>query len=137
MSFSNPPNEKIREVLNESKTIAIVGLSDKEERDSNQVAKFLQSRGYRIIPVNPGKKEILGEVSYPDLKSIPEKVDIVDVFRRSDAVPDIARAAIEIGSKVLWLQLGVRHDEAAEEAEKAGLVVLQDICIMQAALLIV
>jgi predicted CoA-binding protein len=137
MSFSNPPNEKIREVLNESKTIAIVGLSDKEVRDSNQVARFLQKRGYRIIPVNPGKKEILGEVSYPDLKSIPEKVDIVDVFRRSDAVPNIAKAAIEIGSKVLWLQLGVKHDEAAEEVEKAGLVVIQDICIMQAALLIV
>lgn len=137
MAFSNPPNEKIREILKESRTIAVVGLSDKEDRDSNQVARFLQSRGYRVIPVNPGKKEILGEVSYPDLKAIPEKIDIVDVFRRSDAVPDIAKAAIEVGAKVLWLQLGVKHDEAAEEAEKAGLAVLQDICIMQAALLIV
>jgi predicted CoA-binding protein len=129
MPFSNPTNEKIGEILRESKTIAVVGLSHKEDRDSNRVAKYLMESGYRIFPVNPGHKEILGETSYPDLASIPEKIDIVDVFRRSEAVPDIAKAAIAVGAKVLWLQQGVRHDDAAREAQEAGLTVLQDICI--------
>lgn len=129
MPFSNPPKDRIREILLDSRTIAVVGLSDKADRDSNRVAKYLQGRGYRIIPVNPGCKEILGEVSYPDLASIPEEIDIVNVFRKSEAVPDIARQAVSVGAKVLWLQQGVRHDEAAEEALKAGLTVLQDTCI--------
>lgn len=135
MAFTNPPNEHIGDILKESRTIAIVGLSNKEERDSNRVAKYLQSRGFRIIPVNPGQKEIMGEVSYPNLRSVPGEIDIVDVFRKSEAVPDIAAAAIDIGAKVLWLQQGVRHDEAAERAQKAGLTVFQDVCLMVAAML--
>ncbi len=129
MPFSNPTETEIKRILRESKTIAVVGLSDKQDRDSNSVARFLQERGYRIIPVNPVHKEILGEVCYPDLSSIPEKIDIVDVFRKSEAVPDVAREAIAVGARVLWLQKGVRHDDAALETEKAGLTVLQDICI--------
>ena len=135
MAFSNPSRERVKEILEESRAIAVVGLSNKEDRDSNRVARYLQSRGYRIIPVNPGQKEILGEVSYPDLKSVPERIDIVDVFRKSEAVPEIAEAAIAVGAKILWLQQGVRHDQAAERAQKAGLTVLQDVCIMVAAML--
>jgi len=133
MAFSNPSKAKIKEILEESKTIAVVGLSDKEDRDSNRVARFLQGRGYRVIPVNPVHEEILGEVSYPNLAAVPEKIDIVDVFRKSEAVPEIARAAIAAGAGVLWLQQGVRNDEAAGEAQRAGLTVLQDICIMRVA----
>ena len=123
----------MKEILEESKTIAVVGLSNKEDRDSNRVARFLQERGYRVIPVNPGQKEILGEGSYSDLAAIPEKIDIVDVFRKSEAIPEIAKAAIAVGAGILWLQEGVRHDEAMDEAHKAGLTVLQDICIRRVA----
>ncbi|MCK4656555.1 MAG: CoA-binding protein [candidate division Zixibacteria bacterium] len=133
MSFSNPSMQRIKEILEESKTIAVVGLSNKEDRDSNRVARFLQERGYRVIPVNPGQREILGEVSYSDLAAIPEKIDIVDVFRKSEAIPEIAKAAIAVGAGILWLQEGVRHDEATDEAHKAGLTVLQDICIRRVA----
>jgi predicted CoA-binding protein len=125
--------QRIKEILEESKTIAVVGLSNKEDRDSYRVARFLQERGYRVIPVNPGQKEILGEVSYSDLAAIPEKIDIVDVFRKSEAIPEIAKAAIAVGAGILWLQEGVRHDEATDEAHKAGLTVLQDICIRRVA----
>ena len=125
--------QRIKEILEESKTIAVVGLSNKEDRDSNRVAIFLQERGYRVIPVNPGQREILGEVSYSDLAAIPEKIDIVDVFRKSEAIPEIAKAAIAVGAGILWLQEGVRHDEATDEAHKAGLTVLQDICIRRVA----
>ncbi len=125
--------QRIKEILEESKTIAVVGLSNKEDRDSNRVARFLQERGYRVIPVNPGQREILGEVSYSDLAAIPEKIDIVDVFRKSEAIPEIAKAAIAVGAGILWLQEGVRHDEATDEAHKAGLTVLQDICIRRVA----
>ena len=133
MTFSNPSIEKIKEILEKSKTIAVVGLSHRQDRPSNRVARFLQGRGYRVIPVNPGRKEILGEISYPDLTAIPERIDIVDVFRKSETVPAIAKAAIGVGAGILWLQEGVRHDEAANEARNAGLTVLQDICIKRAA----
>jgi len=129
MPFTNPSDDEIRRILNESKTIAVVGLSAKEIRPSHQVAAYLKQNGYRIIPVNPVEKEILGEVVYPSLKAIPEEVDVVDVFRKSDAVPEIAEAAIEIGASVLWLQEGVVHDESAAKAQAAGMTVLQDVCI--------
>ncbi len=119
----------VREMLQEAKTIAVVGLSAKPQRDSHMVAAYLQKHGFRIIPVNPAESEILGETSYPDLEAIPEPVDIVDVFRRSEFVPEIARAAQAIGAKVLWLQLGVRHDQAADQARRAGLLVVQDRCL--------
>jgi predicted CoA-binding protein len=123
--------KSVKEVLGNYKRIAVVGISADERRDSFRVAQFLQQRGYTIIPVNPKIDEVLGEKSYPDLTSIPEPIDVVDVFRRSDAMVPIAREAVKIGAKVLWMQIGVSNDEAAEIAQKAGLTVVQDRCIMQ------
>ena len=120
----------IKSILEESKTVAVVGLSPGEERDSHRVAKYLQSQGYRIIPVNPKADEILGERSYPDLASIPEPIDVVDVFRRSEAVPEIVEEAIKVGAKTVWMQQGVIHEEAAARAREAGLQVVMDCCMM-------
>jgi predicted CoA-binding protein len=120
----------IRSVLEESKTVAVVGLSPRQERDSHRVAKYLQSQGYRIIPVNPNADEILGERSYPDLTSVPEPIDVVDVFRRSEAVPEIVEEAIKVGAKTVWMQMGVIHEEAAARAREAGLQVVMDRCMM-------
>ncbi|MFH1893612.1 MAG: CoA-binding protein [Candidatus Zixiibacteriota bacterium] len=129
MSLTNPSDGEIRRILQDSRTIAVVGLSGKEDRPSNQVASYLKRHGYRIIPVNPVEREILGEVAYPSLKDVPEKIDIVDVFRKSDSVPDIAKQAIDISAGVLWLQEGITHEESARVAREAGLTVLQDVCI--------
>ncbi len=115
----------------EMKTIAVVGLSNKIERPSNNVATYLQKQGYRIIPVNPGQDEILGEKSYPDLTSIPEAVDVVDVFRRPEHVAPIVDTAIEIGAKAIWLQDGVIDATAAQKAEDAGLLVVMDDCMLR------
>ncbi len=120
----------IKSILEESKTVAVVGLSPREERDSHRVAKYLQSQGYRIIPVNPNADEVLGERSYPDLASIPEPIDVVDVFRRSEAVPEIVEEAIKVGAKTVWMQEGVVHEEAAARAREAGLQVVMDRCMM-------
>ncbi|MDD2991733.1 MAG: CoA-binding protein [Zoogloea sp.] len=121
--------QTLRRVLQESRTIAVVGLSADWFRPSYFAAKYMQEHGYRIIPVNPKYPEILGEKSYPDLASIPEKVDIVDVFRKpADALP-IAEQAIAIGAKTLWLQIGVINDEARQKAEAAGLTVVMDRCV--------
>ena len=120
----------IKSILEESKTVAVVGLSPREERDSHRVAKYLQSQGYRIIPVNPNADEILGERSYPDLASIPEPIDVVDVFRGSEAVPEIVEVAIQVGAKTVWMQMGVIHEEAAARAREAGLQVVMDRCMM-------
>jgi len=113
------------------RTIAVVGLSSKKWRASYGVSEFLQSAGYRIIPVNPKEKEVLGEKSYARLEDIPEKPDIVDVFRRSEAVPEIVDSAIRIGAQAVWMQEGVAHEQAASKARAAGLVVVQDICILK------
>ena len=120
----------IKNILEESKTIAVVGLSPRQERDSHWVAKYLQNQGYRIIPVNPNAEEVLGERSYPDLASVPEPIDIVDVFRRSEAVPGIVEEAIKVGAKTVWMQQGVIHEEAAARAREAGLQVVMDRCMM-------
>ena len=114
--------------LKESKTIAVVGLSPNPDRDSNRVALYLQRVGYRVIPVNPMVEEVLGEKSYPDLKSIPEDIDIdmVDVFRRSELVEPVVDEAIELGVKFIWMQDGVIHDESAKKAEAAGIPVIMD-----------
>lgn len=130
MAFENPPRERIREILEKAGNIAVVGLSDKPERTSHMVAAAMQSRGYRIIPVNPNAKgDILGEKCYPSLKDIPEPVDIVNVFRRSEDTPPIAREAVEIGARVLWLQQGIISEEAAAIASAGGLEVIMDRCI--------
>lgn len=122
--------ETIQKIL-EMKTIAVVGLSPKEIRHSNGVARYLQRVGYKIIPVNPGHSEILGEKSYPTLKDIPVKVDVVDVFRRPEHVIPITKAAIEIGAKAIWFQDGVINEKAAQKAEDAGLLVVMDDCILR------
>ena len=119
----------IRDVLSKSKTIAVVGLSPRSERPSHFVGSYLNYEGYRVIPVNPRATEIFGEKAYPDLKSIPFPVDMVNVFRRPEDCPDIAREAVEIGAKTLWLQLRVVNFEAAQIAEEAGMQVIMDRCI--------
>ena len=121
----------MQRIFDECKTIAVVGLSGDVFRPSYGVAAYMQQQGYRIIPVNPKENEILGERCYPDLASIPEPVDIVDVFRRSEFVPELVREAIRIGAKAVWLQEGVEHAEAADEGRAAGLVVIENRCILK------
>lgn len=118
------------EILKAYRTFAVVGLSPRPGRPSNGVASFLQERGYRIIPVNPECQEekLLGETVYPDLLSVPEPVEVVDIFRRSEHVPEIVDQAIQIGAKAVWMQLGVINEKAAEKARKAGLAVVMDRC---------
>lgn len=123
--------KKIEETLKGYKTIAVIGLSPKEDRPSHNVAKYLKSQGYKIIPVNPNASEVLGEKSYPDLKSIPDKVDIVDIFRRPEDVPPVVDEAINIGARVVWMQEGIINEEAAEKARKAGLEVIMDRCMLK------
>ena len=122
-------SELIRKILNGSRTIAIVGLSDKKERASNFVGSYMKSEGYTIIPVNPLIQQILGEKCYPDLASIPVKVDVVDIFRRPDECVNIVKQAIAIKAKVIWMQLGVVNRDAAELAVQNGLVVVMDRCM--------
>ena len=126
-------DEELRRALASARTIAVVGLSDKPERDSNEVARYLQSQGYQIIPVNPIVPEVLGEHSYPTLSSsAPEvRIDIVDIFRRSDQVPPVVEEAIARRVGFIWMQLGVSNPEAAEKARRAGIPIVEDLCIMQ------
>lgn len=126
---SNPPSGKIRKMLDTYRTIAVVGLSDNPDKDSYRVAKYLKEHGYRIIPVNPSIDKVLGEQSYPDLKSIPSVVDIVDIFRKQEAIPGVVDEAIHIGAKVVWMQLGLSSKEASRKAREAGLEVVQSKCI--------
>jgi hypothetical protein len=119
---------RTREILQTFRTFAVVGLSPKPHRDSHIVARFLQDHGYRVIPVYPGADRILGEKCYPSLLEIPEKVDVVDIFRRSDAVPPFVEDAITISARVVWMQLGIVHEAAAEKARRAGLLVVMDHC---------
>jgi predicted CoA-binding protein len=121
----------IEEILRNSKTIAIVGLSSDRERPSYEVGKYLKENGYRIIPVNPTEKKVLGRKSYPDLKSVPVKIDVVDIFRRPEHIPPIVREAIEIGAKAVWMQEGIKNPEAAAEARKAGLKVVMNKCMLK------
>jgi predicted CoA-binding protein len=116
----------VEEQLRNSKTIAVVGLSGNPERTSYRVSKYMQEQGYRIIPVNPMIEEALGEKSYPDLKSVPVPIDMVDVFRRSELVPPVIDEAIEVGVKYIWMQDGVIDHEAAAKAERAGIPVVMD-----------
>jgi predicted CoA-binding protein len=123
--------KRVSEILHSARTIAVVGLSGKRYRPSYGVAEYLQRAGYRIIPVNPEETEVLGEQAYPDLDSIPEPVDVVDIFRRSEFVAPIVEAAIRKGAKMIWMQEGVIHEEAARRAEAAGLAVVMDRCILK------
>ena len=116
----------VDEQLRNTRTIAVVGLSNNPERDSHRVSSYMQSQGYRIIPVNPVIEEALGEKSYPDLKSVPEPIDMVDVFRRSDQVMPVVDEAIEVGAKYIWMQDGVINEEAKARAEAAGVPVIMN-----------
>jgi predicted CoA-binding protein len=121
----------IPELLETCHTIAVVGLSHRRFRPSHGVAEYMQRAGYRIIPVNPFETSVLGEKSYPSLDAVPERIDIVNIFRRSEFVPEIVEAAIKIGAKAVWMQEGVVHEAAAERARAAGLTVVMDRCILK------
>ncbi|NOY76493.1 MAG: CoA-binding protein [Calditrichaeota bacterium] len=121
--------EKMKAILENSTRIAVVGLSPKPDRPSNDVARYLMSQGYEIIPVNPGQTEILGQVCYPSLREIPGPVDVVDIFRRSEYVVPIVEEAIAIGAKYVWMQEGIVNSEAAELAEKHNIPVVMDFCM--------
>lgn len=124
-------DEAIRRILGATRTIAVVGLSSKPDRPSHDVAAYLQRAGYRIVPVNPRETEVLGEPAYATLRDVPADVpiDLVDVFRRAEETPEVARDAVAIGAKALWLQLGIANDEARAIAEEAGLAVIMDRCL--------
>ena len=119
----------LQQILAASRTLAVVGLSAQWHRPSYFAAKYMQDHGYRVIPVNPRYTEVLGEVSYPNLRSIPEPVDLVDCFRKSEEIPALADDAIAIGAKVLWMQFGIESDEAAQRALAAGLDVVMNRCV--------
>ncbi len=119
------------DILETYRTIAVVGLSSRTERPSHSVSRYMQANGYRIIPVNPNETEVLGEKVYSHLTDVPEPVEIVNIFRRSEFVPEIVGAAIEIGARCVWMQEGVVDDAAAEEARQAGLAVVMDRCILK------
>ena len=123
--------DQIADVLNSAKTIAVVGVSDNPMRPSYGVAAYLQHHGYRIIPVNPSVESVLGEKSYASLLEVPEKVDIVDIFRRSENVPPIVDQAIQLKVPVIWMQETVVHEEAAKKAREKGIVVVMDRCILK------
>ena len=125
-----PGDPELRSILGEARTIAVVGLSSNPERYSFEVASYLQSHGYRIVPVNPNETDVLGERAYPTLLDVPDKVDAVDVFRRAEETPEIARQAVAIGAKVLWLQNDIVNDEARRIAEEGGLDVVMGVCMM-------
>ncbi|HVB87494.1 MAG TPA: CoA-binding protein [Candidatus Dormibacteraeota bacterium] len=126
-----PVGDPISEILKTSRTIAVVGISSRKFRPSYGVAEYLQTAGYRVIPVNPAESEVLGEKCYARLEDIPERIDIVDIFRRSEFVPEIVDAAIRIGARAVWMQEGVMHAEAAEKARRAGLLVVMSTCILK------
>jgi predicted CoA-binding protein len=127
---ANSGGDLIADILSKYKTIAVVGLSSNPMRPSHEVSKYMQRAGYRIIPVNPNETEVLGERSYARLEDVPEGVDVVNVFRRPEEVPPVVESAIRVGAKVVWMQLGIENEEAAEKARAAGLTVVEDACIL-------
>jgi len=126
---SNPPDDVLRQLLSEAETIAMVGASSDPDKASHGIMLKLQHAGYRVIPVNPKETEVLGERAYGSLEEVPNPVDIVDVFRRSEDTPPLADAAVTIGAKALWLQTGISNEEAARRAQAHGLLVVMDTCI--------
>ena len=134
MSNVNPSDEELRALLISARTIAVVGASAKPDRPSHQIMQILLDAGFDVIPVTPKEQSVLGQRAYPSLAAVPTRIDIVDVFRAADAAPGIAREAVAVGSRALWLQLGVISEEAAEIAQSAGLLVVMDKCIGQTTL---
>jgi len=129
MNRENPSNEEIASILNSTKTIAVVGLSDNPERTSYQISEAMQKAGYKIIPVNPNVDQVLGEKSYRKLSDIKEPIDIINVFRRSEFLPEIAEEALKTDCKVFWAQQGVKNDEAYDKLKEHGFTVIMDLCI--------
>jgi predicted CoA-binding protein len=129
MAHQNPSDQELKQLLTDATTIAMVGASSNPEKASYGIMQRLQKSGYRVIPVNPRETEILGERAYPSLIDVPERIDIVDVFRRAEDTPGIADEAVTIGAKVLWLQTGIVSEDAAGRATKGGLAVVMDACI--------
>jgi predicted CoA-binding protein len=127
---AGPVDDPILEILKRCKTIAVVGLSSNPARASYEVTEYMQSAGYKIIPVNPNETEVLEEKSYARLEDVPEKIEIVNVFRRAEDVPPVVDGAIKVGAKVVWMQLGIENAEAAERARTAGLIVVEDACVL-------
>ena len=122
-------DQMMKDILLSTKTIASVGLSSNPGKESYGIVQYLKSQGYRVIPVNPTAEEILGEKSYPDLESIPEKIDVVQVFRKPEDVPPVVESAIKVGAKTVWMQEGIVNEEAAQKAREAGLQVVMDACM--------
>ena len=129
MPYADPPDEVLRTLLTEATTIAMVGASSNVGKESHGIFKKLLSVGYRVIPVNPHETQVLGRKAYPTLEAVPDKIDIVDVFRRPEEAPAIADSAVKIGARALWLQTGIVSEEAATRAQAGGLVVVMDQCI--------
>jgi predicted CoA-binding protein len=131
MPLQNATPQEVRELLQRVRTIAVVGLSDKPDRDSYHVAAYLQAHGYRIIPINPAVREVLGEKAYARVQDVPEKVDLVDIFRKPEAVPEVVEDAIAAGAGAIWMQEGIAHNAAADRARGAGLAVVMNKCILK------
>lgn len=131
MTFQNPPDDKIRELLSQAKTIAVVGLSDKPDRPAYRVAKYLQSAGYRIIPVHPQAEAALGKRAYRSLKEIPEKIDLVDIFVPADRLAPIIEEAIALKLPAVWIQEGIINEEVFENAKSHGLTAVMDRCALK------
>src|SRR3954471_1711693 len=129
MAHANPSDQQLKQLLTDATTIAVIGASSNPDKASHGIMQKLQHAGYRVIPVNPRETEILGERSYPSLVDVPERIDIVDVFRRAEDTPAIADEAVTIGARVLWLQTGIVSEDAAQRATKGGLTVVMDACI--------
>lgn len=129
--LDNADDDEIRQILSDYRTIAVVGLSNKPERASYGVSSYVQKQGYRIIPVNPRVEDVLGEQAYASLLDVPETIEIVNVFRRPEAVPEIVDQAIAVGAKVIWMQEGIAHNEAADRARDAGIQVVMNKCLLK------
>lgn len=129
MGWANPSNEVLKETLKNAKTIAVVGLSNNEEKTAYQISKIMQAQGYRIIPVNPSVDEVLGEKAYPTLKDVPEEIDIINVFRRPEYLPEVAKDAAETNCRVFWAQQGIVNEEAYNYLKERDFTVIMDLCI--------
>lgn len=131
MPLQNASSAEIDALLKESKTVAVVGISDKPDRDSHRVAAYLQQAGYTIIPVNPAVTEVLGQKAYPSLKEVPNPIDIVDIFRKPEAVPEVVADAIAVKARAIWMQEGIAHNAAADQARAAGMKVVMNKCMLR------
>lgn len=127
--MSNPSNEKITRILKEAKTIAVVGLSGKSDRTSYQISQAMQQKGYRIIPINPNEDEVLGEKAYPSLRDVSDQIDIINVFRRSEAILPIAKEAAGLDAPTFWMQQGIQNQKAYDLLTEQGKTVIMDVCI--------